>query len=252
MRVNGGYPALQVGKFLTAGTPFAAVVEANFNVDRQTYTMGGVRNGAVMADSLAELDEDAGTTDDRQQGLYGKLYRASCLATVLFNTLFAALTIITLCGIVFITKPKQVMHDLPPWAWLPLLVVMAPAQAYSQLLAWRTIAAGAIPTPPAIAAAQIRFPALLRPLIATVWLVNFGLGVGIVVSLSKPQPGMPMGLGEVLLLTILAFWLSFAANVYLQLAVKTLTDDKRIHGFIARRRLVIDIAVTILAIVYYF
>src|SRR5262245_17416086 len=98
-----------------------------------------------MEDFLANLDGATGATDERQQTVFDKLYRVSCLATVIFNTFFAALAIITLCGIVFITKPKQVMHDLPPWAWSPLLIVMAPAQIYSQVLAWRTIAAKAIP-----------------------------------------------------------------------------------------------------------
>jgi len=38
---------------------------------------------------------------------------------------FAFLAIVTLCGIVFITRPNFVMHDIPPQMWLPLLVVMA-------------------------------------------------------------------------------------------------------------------------------
>lgn len=185
------------------------------------------------------------------RGRFHKLYRASCVVTVVFNTFFAALTIITLLGIVFITKPKHVMHEIPPWAWLPLLIVMAPAQVYSQVLAWRKIAAKLVPTPLAIAESQIRFPALLRPCIAIVWLINFVLGVGIVVSLSRPQPGVPIGPIEILVIALLSFWLSFAANVYLLLAIKTMTDNKRILRSIARRRLLIDVAITILAIVYY-
>ena len=34
-------------------------------------------------------------------------------SAVVFNTGFAFLAIATLCGIVFITRPKQVMHDIP-------------------------------------------------------------------------------------------------------------------------------------------
>ena len=52
----------------------------------------------------------------------------SNLPAVLFNTGFTILAIVTLCGIVFITKPKQVMHDIRPEMWLPLLIVVAPAQ----------------------------------------------------------------------------------------------------------------------------
>jgi hypothetical protein len=178
------------------------------------------------------------------------LDRAICLATIWFNTGFAALTIITLCGIIFITKPKQVMHDIPPWAWLPLLIIIAPAQVYSLFLAWRIIGAGGTPTGPAIADAQMPYPDLLRPFIALAWTVNFVLGCGIVVSLSKPQ-GRPLALADVLILAVLSFWLTFAANVYLLLAVKALTDDKEMLQLVWRRRLIIDVAIVIFAAVYY-
>ena len=56
------------------------------------------------------------------------------LAAVLFNTAFSVLAIVTLCGIVFVTKPQDVMHDIPPDGWLPLLILMAPAQIYAQFL----------------------------------------------------------------------------------------------------------------------
>ena len=60
--------------------------------------------------------------------LHGLLEWNTNLPAVLFNTGFAIVAIATLCGIVFITKPKGVMHDIPPWMWLPLLIVMAPAR----------------------------------------------------------------------------------------------------------------------------
>jgi hypothetical protein len=171
--------------------------------------------------------------------------------TVLFNTMFAVLAIVTLCGIVFITRPRQVMHDIPPWGWLPLLVVMAPAQIYSQYLGWRTIFTGRTPTALEISTRQARWPAPLRPFIALVWLANFVIGFGIVVSLSKPQPGRPLAWEDVPLIAILTFWLTFAANVYLLLTIRTLTDDESAVRHISRYHVVIDVVIAGFAAVYY-
>jgi hypothetical protein len=109
----------------------------------------------------------------------------SNLPAVVFNTGFAVLAIVTLCGIVFVTKPKGVMHDIPPEMWLPLLLVMAPAQTYAQFLSWSTIFAGKAPTGPAIALRQMKIPGLWKPAVALLWLCNFCVGFGIVVSLSS-------------------------------------------------------------------
>ena len=177
---------------------------------------------------------------------------ASNLPAVLFNTGFAILAIVTLGGIVFITKPNQVMHDIPPEMWLPLLVVMAPAQIYAQLLSWSTIFAGKAPTGPAIAVRQMKIPGLLKPAVALVWLCNFCIGFGIVVSLSKPHGAHPeTSLALVMLVTIIAFWLAFAANVYLLLAVRTLTLNEYVLHRVWRYRLWIDLAMVVFATIYY-
>jgi hypothetical protein len=176
----------------------------------------------------------------------------SNLPAVLFNTGFAVLAIVTLCGIVFVTKPKGVMHDIPPEMWLPLLLVMAPAQIYAQLLSWCTIFAGKAPTGPAIALRQMKIPGLWKPAVALLWLCNFCVGFGIVVSLSKPHPGNPAPpLAAVVIVMIIAFWLAFAANVYLILAVRTLTLNENALHRVWRLRLWIDLAMVIFAIIYY-
>lgn len=171
---------------------------------------------------------------------------------VLFNTGFTILAVVTLCGIVFITKPKNVMHDIPPWMWLPLLIIMAPAQIYAQLLSWSVIFAGKTPTGPAIALRQWRIPGFLKPIVALIWLCNFCIGVGIVVSLSKPHPGQPAPpTAAIGIVVVLAFLLAFAANVYLMLAVRTLTEDEYVLHRVWRYRSWIDLSMAVLAIVYY-
>lgn len=191
-------------------------------------------------------------TSERQQTSGNLMEWGSNLPAVLFNTGFAILAIVTLCGIVFITKPKQVMHDIRPEMWLPLLVVVAPAQIYAQLLSWATIFAGKAPTGPAIAVRQMKIPGPLKPAVALLWLCNFCIGFGVVVSLSKPHPGNPAPpLAAVVIVTIIAFWLAFAANVYLLLAVRTLTLNEYVLHRVWRFRLWIDLTMVIFATIYY-
>ena len=174
------------------------------------------------------------------------------LSAVLFNTGFAILAIVTLCGIVFITQPKQVMHDISPWMWLPLLIVMAPAQIYAQVLSWSAIIAENPPAGRAIALRSRRIPEVVKLPVAVLWLCNFGIGVGIVVSLSKPHPGNPVPpVVEVGLLMILAFLLAFAANVYLLMAIRTLTSNENVLYRVWRYRVWIDLAIAVFAAAYY-
>ena len=173
------------------------------------------------------------------------------IATVLFNTGFAILAIVTLGGIVFITRPQQVMHDVPPWMWLPLLIVMAPAQTYSQFLAWATIFSGQLPTGPAIALRQPTVPSTFRLLVGVMWLLNFLIGAAIVGSLAKPVPGRGIVMAEIVLVGLLTFWLTFAANVYLLLAIRTARRDEALLDCIWRWRIAIDIVIAVGAIVYY-
>ncbi len=176
----------------------------------------------------------------------------SNLPAVIFNSGFAILAIVTLCGIVFITKPKQVMHDIRPEMWFPLLILMAPAQIYAQLLSWSTIFAGKAPTGPAIVVRQMKIPGPLKPAVALLWLCNFCIGFGIVVSLSKPHPGNPAPpFAAVVIVTIIAFWLAFAANVYLLLAVRTLTLNESVLHHVWKFRLWIDLAMVLFATIYY-
>jgi hypothetical protein len=191
-------------------------------------------------------DDETGTT------FHGLWDWVSNLSAILFNTGFAILAIVTLCGIVFITKPKEVMHDIRPEMWLPLLIVMAPAQIYAQFLSWATVLAGKIPTGPAIALRQIQMPYALKPAVALIWACNFCIGFGIVVSLSKPHPGNPApALAAVAIVVVIAFWLAFAANVYLLLAVGTLTSSESVLNRVWKLRLWIDLAMVVSGIVYY-
>jgi len=168
---------------------------------------------------------------------------------VLFNTGFAILAIVTLCGIVFITRPKVVMHDISPVMWLPLLVVMAPCQIYAQFLSWATVLSGQNPTGPAIASRQKRVREVLRPLVAFFWFCNFCVEFGIVVSLSKPHPGDPPLASAIVGLT-LDSWFAFAANVYLLLAIRTCTRNKELLDRVWRARFPIALSMAIAGTVY--
>jgi hypothetical protein len=174
------------------------------------------------------------------------------LPAVLFNAGFAILVIVTLSGIVFVTKPKVVMHDIPPWMWLPLLIVMTPAQIYGQFLSWTTIFMGKAPSGPAIAIRQRKIPDLLKPAVALLWLCNFCVGFGIVMSLSKPHPGNPApSIAAVVIVMMIAFWLAFAANVYLLLAIRTLTLNENVLNRVWKYRLWIDLVMVVCGTIYY-
>jgi hypothetical protein len=177
---------------------------------------------------------------------------ASHLPAVLFNTGFAILAIITLCGIVFVTKPKGVMHDISPEMWLPLLIVMVPAQIYAQFLSWSTVFAGQIPTGLAIASRQVEIPGFLKPLVSLVWLCNFCIGFAIVVSLSKPHPGKPPpSVTVVSLVMIVGSWLAFAAIVYLLLAFRTCTQNEYVLHRIWNLRIWIGLTMGACGAIYY-
>lgn len=72
-------------------------------------------------------------------------------SVLLFNTMFAMLSTVTLLGIIFITRPQQPMHDIPPHWWIPLAVVMIPGQLYAQYLSWNTVLRFRTPSPLEIA-----------------------------------------------------------------------------------------------------
>jgi hypothetical protein len=187
----------------------------------------------------------------RVGALLHRLGRWSNYAAVVFNALFAVLAITTLAGIVFITRPQQAMHDIPPWMWLPLLIIMAPAQLVSQYWAWRTIFSGQEPTGPAIAVRQQAIPYALKPTVALMWLLNFFIGIAIVASLSKPHPGAPPSVAAILFIGLIAFWLAFAANLYLSLAIRTVTENRELLERVWHYRVWIDLAMAISGVAYY-
>ena len=196
------------------------------------------------------------TPPARSDGALGKVRRllgwGSNFPAVLFNTGFAILAIVTLCGIVFITRPKIVMHDIPPEMWLPLLIVMAPAQIYAQYLSWSTVFSGIIPTGPAIAVRQMKNLGLMKPVVALLWLCNFLVGFGIVVSLSKPNAGKPPpSLTEIVVVLTIGSWLAFAANVYLLLAMRTCTPREQVLHRVWDLRYWISLAMGGFGAVYY-
>lgn len=203
-------------------------------------------------DEPASSSQESGTPQGPLGRLLAGLDSLANLAAVLFNAVFSVLAIVTLCGIVFITRPQQVMHEIHPSMWLPLLIVMAPAQLYSQFLTWSTVFAGRAPTGPAIAMRQPSVPSALKLLIAIWWLCNFLIEIAIVVSLSKPDPaGRQASTVVLFIVALIAFWLSFAANVYLLLAVRTLTAGEEPLRRLWQWRIVIDLAIAALAVLYY-
>ncbi len=176
----------------------------------------------------------------------------SSLSAVLFNTGFSILAIVTLCGIVFITRPKQVMHEIAPEAWLPLLIVMGPAQIYALCLSWSTVFAGIAPTALAIALRQRNVPRPAQPALAWLWMCNFVIGFGIVVSLAKPNPGNPqVPPAAIMFAFAVAYCLASAAHVYLLLAIRTLTAKEDVLNRVWKHRAWINAAMATVGAIYY-
>lgn len=172
-------------------------------------------------------------------------------AAAIFNAMFAVLASVTLVGIVFITRPQQPMHNVPPSWWIPLAVIIIPAQLASQYFTWYTVWRGDTPSPLAISRNCPAMPSIIRPLVAIVWAANFLIGFIIVVSLYKPAPGQNLDWTVLPLLVFITFSLTCCANVFLMLFARTATDNENWIDLAWKFRIVIDIAIAIAAIVYY-
>ena len=179
------------------------------------------------------------------------LHTASYYAAVLFNTMFAILSTVTLLGIVFITRPKQVLHNVPPEWWIPLLVIMMPSQGYCQFLTWRTVFTRDTPSPLEIARSQKTPKLFFRFPLAFLWAANFLIGFVIVVSLYKPAPGNNGGMTGMLFVGCITFGLSCFANVYLMLFVRAASSSDATLRKVWDFRLVIDVAIAFTAVAYY-
>jgi hypothetical protein len=172
-------------------------------------------------------------------------------AAVLFNTMFAILSTVTLVGIVFVTRPQQVLHNVPPNWWIPLMLIMVPSQAACQYLTWKTIFSREVPSPLDISRNQPALPTLLRTPVALLWAANFLIGFVIAVSLYKPNPGKNIELDVLILVAFITFALTTAANVYLMLFARTATSNEKVIHLTWRFRIVIDVVIAVTAIVYY-
>lgn len=180
-----------------------------------------------------------------------RLFHIGYYAAVLFNTMFAVLSTVTLLGMVFITRPQQVLHNVPPEWWIPLTLIIVPSQVICQFLTWKTVFKKEIPTPVAIARHQKTPPQYLRLPLASLWLANFLIGFVIVVSLFKPDPRVNVGTALMLFVAFITFSLTTVANVYLMLFVRTATSNEKWMASVWRFRLVIDLAIAMTAVIYY-
>ncbi len=184
-------------------------------------------------------------------GLWHSLYVTAAYVAAVFNTMFAGVASITLIGIVFITRPKQVMHNVHPDAWLPLMLIMIPAQVWCQVLTWRTAFTRGIPSPWEIAR-RLQPPRMLfRFPLCVMWTVNFLIGFAIVVSLYKPAPGKNVGWVGILIVGFVTFALTRFANVYLLLAVRAVTADNALLRRVSDWSVLVDVAIAVTGMVYY-
>ena len=165
--------------------------------------------------------------------------------------MFAILASVTLIGIVFITQPQQVMHNIPPGWWIPIMLVLVPSQCLCQYLTWKTIFSGQTPSPMKIAENQFAPPWFLRPILSFLWAANFLIGFVIVVSLYKPAPGNPLTVTTLFLLAFIAYALTTFSNVYLMLLARSMTSNEFLITWTWRFRYLIDALIAITAIVYY-
>ena len=169
----------------------------------------------------------------------------------IFNTMFAILSTVTLCGIVFITRPQQVMHNVPPDWWIPIMIVMVPAQCLCQYLTWKTIFKRQVPSPKQIAENQFDPPKLLRPILSFLWAANFLIGFVIVVSLYKPAQGAPITTATILVVALVTFALTTFTNVYLMLLARSFTTNEFLINWTWRFRYLIDVVIALTAVIYY-
>ena len=168
-----------------------------------------------------------------------------------FNAVFSLLVTCTLLGIVFITRPQEVMHDIPPSWWIPLALIIIPAQIMAQTVTWYTVWHREVPTPLAISRRFPRLPSMVRPLFSLAWAANFLIGFAIVVSLHKPGPSQEPDWWLLPLVLFIAFSLTSLANVYLMLFARSASSSEGFASAIWRYRYIIDILISVVAVLYY-
>ena len=177
-----------------------------------------------------------------------RFYSAAC-----FNLMFTVLATVTLLGIIFITRPKVAMHNIPPSWWIPVALVMLPGLIASQLFTYRAVfREREIPTPLQVAATYRVPPAPARQLTSLFWFGNYLISFVILVSLYKPDANRNIDLGALALVAVISFFLSTAANIYLMLFTRTISDNELLHQVVWRGRHVFTLAIALVGFVYYF
>jgi len=168
------------------------------------------------------------------------------------NTIFALLSSVTLIGIVFITRPQQVMHDIAPHWWVPLMLVMVPTQVASQYLTWNTVYLRQIPSPLNISGNQPGIPSTLQPVVALFWTAGFFMWFAMLVTFYNPPP-TPDGavIWPLIQLALLSFAFTSMAYVYLMLFARSITQREELIDYIWRRRWIVKAMIAIVAIVCY-
>lgn len=173
-------------------------------------------------------------------------------AAALFNCMFAVLATVTLLGIVFLTRPKQPMHNVPPSWWIPISCIFIPGLVATQSLTWRTFRNGKTLSPLEIVKTHRSPPASIRPLLSCFWFSNYVITFVILISLYKPDQNRGFETSSLLLATIISSFISTTANTFLLLFTRSISDSDELIQRVWLGRHAFTLAVAAVGILYYY
>ena len=173
-------------------------------------------------------------------------------AAALFNCMFAALATVTLLGIVFLTRPKQTMHNVPPSWWIPISCILIPGLVTIQILTWLALRNGKTLSPLEIASMHKLPPKAVRPLLSCFWFSNYVVIFVILISLYKPDPNRGFEIASLVLATVISSFITTTANTCLLLFTQTVSDSEWLSQKVWTGRHLFTLAVAAAGVLYYY
>ena len=172
-------------------------------------------------------------------------------AAAIFNCMFAILVTVTLLGIIFVTRPRQPMHNVPPSWWIPIACIYIPGLTAAQVFTWRARKAGKALSPMEIALTYRVPTRRYNPLLCCFWFSNYLITFVILISFYKPDPNRGFEIGAFILVTVISSFITTIANIFLMLLTRSISDNEWLTQTIWKGRHIFTLAIALLGIIYY-
>jgi hypothetical protein len=151
-------------------------------------------------------------------------------------------------GILLVAAPPSGNIHLPKYVSVPLLVVAMGMDGWLMGRVWQCVRDREFPLGLALGQLHPRLPLPLRPIAALGWLAHAGFMMVSAVAMHAAVDTMNSyraDVGATAGLLLLVFGLTFAANLYVVLAVSAVKKGSRLVALFWRWRILVDLALTL-------